>query len=195
MSRTFHCNDVRETASLHHLQMLPPEENDAFATHVDGCTECRDFVTQSEARTPEVGLCAPARTPPLALRARLLERIEADKAKPPPPPGITFVPPDESAWEPTDIDGVMLRILSREAGSDKVTALFRMAPNTSYPRHRHSSVEECYVLEGDLRVGDHVMRAGEFQRAEEGTVHERQSTENGCLLLVIGSTSDERLPD
>ena len=68
-----------------------------------------------------------------------------------------------------------------------------MAPGTSYPGHRHAGVEECYVLEGDLRVGDLVMRAGDYQRAAIGSVHGVQSTEGGCLLLVLMSDRDERL--
>jgi anti-sigma factor ChrR (cupin superfamily) len=69
-----------------------------------------------------------------------------------------------------------------------------MAPGTSYPAHRHGGAEECFVLEGDLRVGaDLHMRAGDFQRAEEGSVHPDQTTDHGCVLLIVSSTADEIL--
>jgi anti-sigma factor ChrR (cupin superfamily) len=67
----------------------------------------------------------------------------------------------------------------------------RMEPGTSYPRHRHKGVEEGYVLEGDLHVGDEAMKAGDCQRAETESIHAVQSTESGCLLRIVSSTVDE----
>ena len=73
-----------------------------------------------------------------------------------------------------------------------MTAMFRMAAGTSYPEHIHDGPEECYVLEGDLHVGDRmVMHAGDYQRATPGSEHDEQWTEGGCLLLVTSSLSDE----
>jgi anti-sigma factor ChrR (cupin superfamily) len=68
-----------------------------------------------------------------------------------------------------------------------------MDRGTSYPPHRHADVEECYVLQGDLRVAGRVLRAGDYQRADRDSVHGVQSTENGCLLLIVSSTDDELL--
>ena len=69
--------------------------------------------------------------------------------------------------------------------------MFRMAPGTSYPSHVHDGAEECYVLEGDLHVGDVVLGPGDFQRATPGSHHVEQRTDGGCLLLVNSSLSDE----
>jgi anti-sigma factor ChrR (cupin superfamily) len=72
--------------------------------------------------------------------------------------------------------------------------LVRMAAGTSYPGHRHARAEECLVVQGDLHVGDDlVMHAGDFQRAEPGSVHVPQWTERGCLLLVTSSVDDDLL--
>ena len=65
-----------------------------------------------------------------------------------------------------------------------------MAPGVSYPRHEHTSTEETLVLEGDLRCGDLILRPGDYQRAEAGSIHEEQHTEEGCLVLAISSISD-----
>jgi hypothetical protein len=35
------------------------------------------------------------------------------------------------------------------------------------------------------------MKSGDYQRAEKGTLHEVQSTEGGCLLLLVSSQHDE----
>ena len=46
------------------------------------------------------------------------------------------------------------------------------------------------MLEGDLQVADTEMRAGDYQVAEEGSVHRIQSTRGGCTLLIVSSQDD-----
>ena len=76
----------------------------------------------------------------------------------------------------------------------RVTMLVRMEKGTSYPSHRHAGPEECYVLAGDLEVGDQLeMHAGDYQRVERGSVHPPQTTREGCLLLITSSMHDELL--
>lgn len=97
-------------------------------------------------------------------------------------------------FEPTDIEGIAVRRLSVDPIADRVTMLIRMAPGTAYPAHRHGGAEECYVLDGDLSIGDSIhMRAGDFQRMDRGSVHAVQSTRGGCLLLITSSRHDELL--
>jgi anti-sigma factor ChrR (cupin superfamily) len=57
----------------------------------------------------------------------------------------------------------------------------------------HGGPEECYVLEGDLRVDDKTMGQGDYQFAPEGCEHSVQSTEGGCLLLISSSLSDRTI--
>lgn len=96
-----------------------------------------------------------------------------------------------NGWEDTGIPGIEVRRLSADRERNQMTALFRMAPGTAYPRHVHDGPEECYVLQGDLSVGDQVMHAGDYQKMAPGTQHGVQSTENGCVLLIVSSLSDE----
>jgi quercetin dioxygenase-like cupin family protein len=69
--------------------------------------------------------------------------------------------------------------------------LVRMAPGSEYPGHRHAGAEECYVLQGDIWVGDVHMRRGDYQRAPAGSRHPVQTTDEGCVLLLVSSLSDE----
>jgi anti-sigma factor ChrR (cupin superfamily) len=78
-----------------------------------------------------------------------------------------------------------------DSARDRMTCLVRMAAGTAYPRHIHAGPEECLVLEGELRVGDEMLRAGDYQRAAPGSHHPVQSTDRGCLLLIVSSLSDE----
>jgi len=98
---------------------------------------------------------------------------------------------DDQAWEPTGIDGIETRPLFVDRERNQTTMLVRMAGGTAYPRHLHAGPEECYVLEGDLHVGEEVLYAGDYQRAAPGSHHPVQSTEKGCLLLLVSSLSDE----
>jgi anti-sigma factor ChrR (cupin superfamily) len=98
---------------------------------------------------------------------------------------------DDAAFEPTAIAGITVRRLSVDRAADRATMLVRMAPGTSYPPHRHGGAEECFVLSGDLHHEDRVMRAGDYELTTAGTRHERQWTDDGCLLLIRSSLSDE----
>ncbi len=102
---------------------------------------------------------------------------------------------DANAFEPTGIDGIDVRRLAVDRAKEQVTMLVRMAPGTSYPAHRHGGAEECFVVQGDLHVGDRHMRSGDFQRAEPGTIHPIQTTDGGCTLLIVSSTTDELLDE
>ncbi|MCK6447955.1 MAG: cupin domain-containing protein [Planctomycetes bacterium] len=106
-------------------------------------------------------------------------------------PGLVNVPNSDAGWEAIGIAGISVKRLSVDAAARKATMLIRMAPGTSYPRHRHASREECFVLEGSLQVGESTLRAGDFQVAEENSIHAVQSTETGCLLLIVSSQDDE----
>jgi anti-sigma factor ChrR (cupin superfamily) len=79
--------------------------------------------------------------------------------------------------------------LNRERG--EITSLLRMEPGASYAPHRHTSPEQCYVLEGDVFDGRNRFSAGDYECSAAGSAHELQSTENGCLLLIVSSIHDE----
>jgi anti-sigma factor ChrR (cupin superfamily) len=96
----------------------------------------------------------------------------------------------ESEWEPTGRPGIEARRLFVDRAGNRITMLVRMAPGTWYPGHTHGGPEECYVLQGDLRVADKVLHPGDYQRAAKGSQHGIQSTKNGCVLLLVSSLTD-----
>ncbi|GEM_PF-773042 len=106
-------------------------------------------------------------------------------------PDFTFLAASEGGFEPTDVPGIEAKKLFVDRENDRVTMLVRMQPGTAYPRHVHADFEECYVLSGDLSVGAQRMNAGDYQRAETGSLHAVQSTEHGCMLLLVSSLHDE----
>ncbi len=87
----------------------------------------------------------------------------------------------------------MVKSLHVDPATQYMTSLVRMAPGSKYPAHRHSGAEQCLVLEGDVRLGDVALAAGDYERAEAETIHGTIETKSGCLLLIISSQRDEIL--
>jgi anti-sigma factor ChrR (cupin superfamily) len=81
--------------------------------------------------------------------------------------------------------GQSIRVLAIDRPQRRFTALVRLEAGAHYPAHHHSGTEECYVLEGDLRCGNSVLRAGDFQRALSDSWHEEQWSEQGCVCLIV----------
>lgn len=204
-------DDLRDLASLHVMDALEGEEARSYRLHLAICDVCSAEVA-SLARTAALLLHAvtPVEPPP-SLWNRVLDRVRAPASSgaggsPEPSTqvwkdwnlpsgvgqdGMMFAPASGTDFEPTGIEGIEVRRLSADPRRDRVTMLVRMAAGTRYPAHRHGGPEECFVLQGDIRVGDLHMRAGDFQRAEHGSVHGVQSTDEGCLLLIVSSMSDD----
>ncbi|NGZ97925.1 MAG: hypothetical protein CV089_17685 [Nitrospira sp. WS110] len=107
--------------------------------------------------------------------------------------GLTFVKASEGTWRGI-APGVMAKLLSFDPVSRRTTTVLRFAPGTSYAPHRHTAVEELYVLEGGCSIAGREMSVGDYHRAEAGTIHHDTSTDDGCLLLVISSPQNEMLP-
>ena len=131
----------------------------------------------------------------LAIRSMTSERLRYWKAKiafQQPTKGLTFIKASEGNWL-TIAPGVLAKLLSYDSVSRRTTTLLRFAPGTSYAPHRHTAVEELYVLEGGCSIAGHEMAVGDYHRAEAGTEHHDTSTDDGCLLLVISSPQNEML--
>jgi len=67
----------------------------------------------------------------------------------------------------------------------------RIDPGTVYPSHRHSDVEELFLLEGDLLVEGLRMGPGDYCRAEPNSLHGQVRTDSGALFLVLASNANE----
>ena len=61
---------------------------------------------------------------------------------------------------------VELKLLREDAFSRSF--LLRLHPGAVLPPHEHPLEEECYCLEGEVRFGDLVVRAGDYHLAPPG---------------------------
>lgn len=210
MSHEHSIGEPAELAALYAAGALSPEAGAAFEAHLDGgCILCAAAVRDLNNAVLALADAAEPVAPSPQTRDKLLQRVsdgEPAAAKPAPADpqvwkawqsnaaaGLFTQRGDEAVWESVGIDGISIRRMFVDRERNQFTALVRMAPGTAYPRHLHNGPEECLVLQGDLRVGDTgiVLRQGDYQRAEPGSDHPIQSTENGCVLLIVSALDDE----
>jgi anti-sigma factor ChrR (cupin superfamily) len=94
---------------------------------------------------------------------------------------------DAIPFRPTRYPGVAIHFFYSDRDSGHAAVMIRMAPGSSYPRHRHRGAEELLILQGGYRDEVGVHRAGEFVRYEDGSVHHPVALEDGpdCVFFAI----------
>lgn len=179
---------------------VPPADARVMEAHVEACAACRNALAWLRPTLDSLHFAPPPAEPAADVFGRIERALAAGGEHGAQPwKGWQAEPELESAlirqaassaWRPTSVDGVTVRELAVDPDGASVTMLIRMERGASYPAHEHGGPEECYVLQGDLVIGDLTMHAGDFQRMEAGTRHPVQRTETGCLLFLRSSTDD-----
>lgn len=194
-SRDNRCERTDLVAS-YALEALDSAEARLMAEHLPACLECQQ---EYYSLGPLTGALTAWRTqtlpPPAPLWNDLAERIArtSQKKATSPAPKVTWSGAQdwhEPQWEQA-APGITVKLLSTDKEGDRVSMLVRLAPGISYPPHRHSGVEELYLLEGELWIEDRKLYPGDFNRAEPGTSDQRVYSETGCMCLLITAPSDQ----
>ncbi len=205
MSHTTTDEEAAGRAALYALGALEGEEARAFEEHVsEGCEACAAELRGFEGVVAELGLAAPEAEPPAGVRARLLALVSEDGGggaaggassgrAASAAEGFLVVRAGEGAWLPTEDAGVAYKLLYADAERGTVTTLVRMQPGSRIRSHRHLGVEQCLVLEGDVRSGAVAMKAGDFNCSLPGSVHAELVTDGGALLLIVSPERYEPL--
>jgi hypothetical protein len=68
-----------------------------------------------------------------------------------------------------------------------VSMLVRFAPGASVPDHHHALDEDCLVLDGEMFLGDILLRAGDYQLAPAGGGHWGETSDVGVLFFFHGA--------
>jgi anti-sigma factor ChrR (cupin superfamily) len=187
--------EVTERASLYALGALGADEARAFEAHLaEGCVACADEVRSFDSAVASLAACSPEAAPGPAPRERLTAslraggRTTAGEATPEPatPAGFVKIRAGEGAWDELE-DGVFRKVLFRDAGRGTITSLIRMRPGSKVSPHYHEGVEECVVLEGDIRSDADLFGPGDYLRAPAGSVHEQLFSRNGALLFIVAA--------
>lgn len=97
-------------------------------------------------------------------------------------------------WQAAGPPGVWIKPLFTDEEHHAATSLVRMDPGSHYPRHRHNGAEFFFVLSGDFHIEGQEMKAGDYCRADAGSIHGESYSESGLLGLLSASQFDEILP-
>jgi hypothetical protein len=116
------------------------------------------------------------------MRERLLKRIRVSQ-------GLTTIQPNEGEWAPFS-PKVTIKILHRDF--DTQSYLLRLEPGAVVLPHVHGQDEECIVLEGEVRIGDLVVRQGAYHLAPRGVSARAIRSETGALLFLRGAIPGAR---
>jgi anti-sigma factor ChrR (cupin superfamily) len=200
MSHTTVDEEAAGRAALYALGALEGDEARRFEEHLAaGCAACAAQLREFEAVAGDLGLAAPEAEPPAGVRARLLALVSEDgggsgagavggggpSLSQDAAPGFLVLRAGEGEWRPTDDAGVSFKLLFADRERGTVTTLVRMEPGARIRPHRHLGVEQCLVLEGDVRSGRVGMTAGDFNCSMPGSVHEELVSDGGALLLIV----------
>lgn len=92
--------------------------------------------------------------------------------------------PSRKRWRPTT-EGV--EVMPLQGDGDVVSMLVRFAPGASVSDHHHALNEDCLVLEGEMFLGDILLRSGDYQLAPAGGSHFGETSDVGVVFFFHGS--------
>ena len=110
------------------------------------------------------------------------------------PLGSQYVDVAQLEWQATRFPGISMKMLWQDESGDAYTALFRVEPGATLPRHRHTGVEQTFVIEGSLVDDEGTCTSGNFVWRRPGSVHTAHSPE-GCLTIGIFKSPNEFLDE
>ena len=185
-------HEMTDVAALYALGALSQHEARSFEQHLDeGCAECSAELESFAKTVRALAFSAPDEQPPARVRAELLARLgRSDTGQPEAAiknqrcKQFVSVLASEGEWQELQ-NGVLLKRLYFDKTTGIATSLVRMPPGAALPIHQHLGVEQFYVIEGDCTVAGQNLGAGDYHRAEAGTIHETTYTVGGTLLLLI----------
>lgn len=185
-------HDMTDVAVLYALGALSQQEARSYEAHLDeGCDACKSELESFETTVRALAFSAPEEQPPAKTRAELLARVTAsdsgeavESRQEGDARQFVSILASEGRWRQLT-EGVLLKKLHVEPATGIATSLVRMMPGTALPVHRHIGVEQFFVIEGDCNVAGQRLTAGDYHRAEAGSIHESTCTVGGTLLLLI----------
>jgi quercetin dioxygenase-like cupin family protein len=100
-----------------------------------------------------------------------------------PDPREAVVSSATAEWTPARVPGISVKVLRSDKETGQSSALVRFAPGASFPAHDHPAGEEVFVLEGEVQIGRHRLKAGDYLYTPPDGKH-AASSEYGCVFLV-----------
>lgn len=173
--------DLDETAAAYVLGIARGQARAAIEARLESEPALQAKVKLWQENFAALDFSAPQEAPPAGLLERILDAIDAGEEK---LPGTLTRRAGTGVW--TEMaPGVTYTVLYEDPVAKRRSVLIRALPGAIYDSHGHDEgYEECLVLEGDLVMGDLMLRAGDFHLAKKGSTHPLATTVSGCLLYL-----------
>lgn len=95
-----------------------------------------------------------------------------------------WVDPGRRRWH-ASADGV--EVLPLQGDAEVVSMLVRFAAGAAVADHGHALDEDCLVLQGEMFLGDILLRTGDYQLAPAGGTHFGETSDVGVLFFFHGA--------
>jgi anti-sigma factor ChrR (cupin superfamily) len=126
-------------------------------------------------------------TSSMAIKARLMQRIGAPSHAPEEADGKVVSIMRGDAWVSLS-KKIQVKVLHDDGHT--LSWLLRLLPGGRLPQHDHADgLEECLVLEGQLRINGDMFGAGDYQIAHPGSVHCEVASDTGALVFLKSPSS------
>jgi quercetin dioxygenase-like cupin family protein len=191
-------NRLEELAALEAAGALEGTELEEFSRMVSEAELVLATVRQFRDAAASFAFALPAETLSSSIKNRVFQQIRSDATKSNPEASeekpvepFSYIDCEsEEGWHKLGVGGASFKLLSTHQQRGYAVALGRLNANARYPAHEHRFAEEFYILSGDLTVNGRSLAAGDYHRAESGTWHEENFSENGCTILIVLSLED-----
>ncbi len=185
--------DIQEQAALYALGALGQNEARALDELIargspDNLARLKAF----EDVVAVLGLGSPPIDPSPEVRHRLLEEVSTTQAEAPSAADFAIIRADDSGWSQI-AQGVLMKELFVNKARGTTTFLLRIQPGGKVPAHRHTSIEEIFVIEGQCHINSEILHPGDYRCAQAGTADRLLTSEKGTTVLVMGPSRVELL--
>lgn len=168
-----------ERATAYVLGTLDGKERRKAAIHIVEDQGFAALVAYWDRRLVPLAISGEVRLPD-GLLSRIEARIDASGVE---LPGTMTLRAGSGAW--IDVTpGLKIKVLNRNESLKRETFLAWLQPGGEYADHDHDQDEEIYMIEGDLIIGELVLKAGDFHVARAGRHHPVHRTTTGCLCII-----------
>jgi anti-sigma factor ChrR (cupin superfamily) len=120
-----------------------------------------------------------------AMRERLLARLGASALAP--TDRLYTLRLDDGEWRQLN---PLVEVKKLFQSGDGRALLYRFKPGGRLISHEHPTDEECVMLEGEVHLGDLVLRAGDFHLAPRGVPHQEIHSPTGALFYARTGLSE-----
>jgi len=184
-----------ELAPLYALDLLSEEERGWVEQQLVECPDLAEELADYQSAVAAIPYSVSPLPMATDLKDRLFDRLGFDS--PPSEPVPEYMPASYQAmrsqdlvWEPYTTAGVMVAIVHRDVIKRELVGFLRADPGVHYPFHRHAAMEEIFMLEGDLEIGNQVYGAGDYILSQPGSGH-APYTRGGCRFFFHTSMDDD----